>query len=151
MSINKLRSSPSNMKSVMLTSSPGLLMRDTSIEAPPEAANIGRFALLERRLRRTEWFAAALGISLIGIVSLAALGSHDAKPHFGEIDVERINVVEKDGHVRMVIANRKRSPGPLYKGRPFGYPGGTRAGLIFYDDEGTEDGGLIFRGNTENG
>ena len=68
------------------------------------------------------------------------------KARFGEIDVERINIVEPDGKLRMVLANRPRSIGPIYKGKPFGYPGGSRPGLIFFNDEGTENGGLTFEG-----
>jgi hypothetical protein len=60
--------------------------------------------------------------------------------------VERINIVEPDGSYRMVISNRPRSIGPIYKGKPFGYPGGTRPGIIFFNDEGTENGGLTFTG-----
>ncbi|MGQ0642666.1 MAG: hypothetical protein ACT4P6_18135 [Gemmatimonadaceae bacterium] len=60
--------------------------------------------------------------------------------------MERINVVEPDGNYRMVISNRPRSIGPIYKGKPFGYPGGTRPGIIFFNDEGTENGGLTFTG-----
>lgn len=68
------------------------------------------------------------------------------KQRFGEIDVQRINVVEPDGKLRMVISNRKLSIGPVYKGKPFGYAGGTRPGIIFFNDEGTENGGLTFEG-----
>jgi hypothetical protein len=46
----------------------------------------------------------------------------------------------------MVISNRPRSIGPIYKGKPFGYPGGGRPGIIFFNDEGTENGGLTFTG-----
>lgn len=70
---------------------------------------------------------------------------------FKEIDVERINIVEKDGSTRLVISNKERSPGPIQRGQPFGYPGGTRAGMIFYNDEGTENGGLIFSGKRVDG
>lgn len=73
------------------------------------------------------------------------------KVRFSEIDVERINVVEPDGHYRMVIANRARSIGPIAYGKPFGYPGGTRPGIIFFNDEGTENGGLTMSGKTEDG
>src|SRR5712691_5566945 len=73
------------------------------------------------------------------------------KQKFGEIDVERINVVEKDGSTRLVISNKERSPGPIERGKSFGYPDGGRAGMIFYNDEGTENGGLIFSGKKENG
>lgn len=116
----------------------------------PNEALVGRLTLVERQLQRTRWLASA-AIGAVAVFSLAAFKSSVQKTHFDEIDVERINVVERDGRVRLVIANQSRSPGPLFKGKPFGYPGGTRAGLIFYDDEGTEDGGLIFRGKTENG
>jgi hypothetical protein len=66
---------------------------------------------------------------------------------FTEIDVERINVVEPDGKYRMVISNRPRSIGPIYQGKPFGYAGGGRPGIIFFNDEGTENGGLTFTGS----
>jgi hypothetical protein len=65
---------------------------------------------------------------------------------FDEIDVERINIVEKDGKLRMIISNRDRSSGPIAYGKPFGYKGGTRPGMIFFNDEGTENGGLTFTG-----
>jgi hypothetical protein len=61
--------------------------------------------------------------------------------------VERINIVEPDGSYRMVLSNRPRSIGPIYKGKPFGYAGGTRPGIIFFNDEGTENGGLTFTGS----
>jgi hypothetical protein len=61
-------------------------------------------------------------------------------------NVERINVMEPDGKYRLVISNRPRSIGPIYKGKPFGYAGGNRPGLIFFNDEGTENGGLTFTG-----
>lgn len=63
-----------------------------------------------------------------------------------EITVERINVVERDGTLRLVISNRERSPAPVIRGKSFGFPGGNRAGLIFYNEEGTEAGGLIASG-----
>ncbi|MFN0180877.1 MAG: hypothetical protein ACKVZ0_18900 [Gemmatimonadales bacterium] len=73
------------------------------------------------------------------------------KAKFTEIDVERINIVEPDGNYRMVISNKTRSIGPIAYGKPFGYPGGTRPGIIFFNDEATETGGLTFGGKTENG
>jgi hypothetical protein len=65
---------------------------------------------------------------------------------FDEITVERINVVERDGTLRLVIANRERSPAPVIRGKAYGFPGGNRAGLIFYNEEATESGGLITSG-----
>jgi hypothetical protein len=79
---------------------------------------------------------------VIGLTSI--LSGRAAKTHFAEIDVERINIVEKDGKLRMVMANKERTPGPVERGVPFAYGGGRRVGLIFYNDEGTECGGLAF-------
>jgi hypothetical protein len=83
---------------------------------------------------------------LLIVVSLAAFRQGTQRHKITELDVERINVVEPDGSYRMVISNRPRSIGPIYKGKPFGYAGGTRPGIIFFNDEGTENGGLTFTG-----
>jgi hypothetical protein len=84
--------------------------------------------------------------TLLVVLSVAAFSRTTQKAKFEEIDVERINVVEPNGMYRMVISNRPRSIGPIYKGKPFGYPGGNRPGIIFFNDEGTENGGLTFTG-----
>jgi hypothetical protein len=83
--------------------------------------------------------------ALVGPLAVAVL-RQDERPRFEEIDVERINVVEPDGKLRLVISNRVRSPGPIYQGEPFGYEGGGRPGMIFFNDEETENGGLTFTG-----
>ena len=103
---------------------------------------------IRRELRLLEGYAIVI-TALLGTVSLAAFRQASQKQKFTEIDVERINVVEKDGKLRMVISNRDRSIGPIYKGKPFGYKGGTRPGIIFFNDEGTENGGLTFTGKRE--
>ncbi len=84
--------------------------------------------------------------ALILVLAVTAFVRQPQKQKFGEIDVERINIVEPDGKLRMVISNRPRSIGPIYKGKPFGYAGGNRPGIIFFNDEGTENGGLTLRG-----
>ena len=93
---------------------------------------------------------AAAATALLGIFTLGAF-RQSQRPRFEEIDVERINVVEPDGKLRMVISNKGRSIGPIGYGEPFGYPGGTRPGIIFFNDEETENGGLTFGGRTEDG
>jgi hypothetical protein len=100
---------------------------------------------IRRELRLLKAYAVVVTL-LLGSLSLAAFRQSSQKTRFTEIDVERINVVEPDGKLRMVISNRPRSIGPIYKGKPFGYPGGGRPGIIFFNDEGTENGGLTFTG-----
>jgi hypothetical protein len=69
------------------------------------------------------------------------------KAAFDEIDVKRINVREDDGTLRMIVSNTSRSPGIIYHGKERPHPGGNRgAGIIFYNNEGTENGGLTFSG-----
>jgi hypothetical protein len=96
--------------------------------------------------RQVRWLKAwALGSTgVLAVLALAAF--RQPKQRFTEIDVERINIVEPDGKLRLVLSNRPRSIGPIYKGQPFGYAGGTRPGIIFFNDEGTENGGLTFSG-----
>ncbi len=89
----------------------------------------------------------AVGVTaVLAASSIMGFARAPQKARFTEIDVERINIVEPDGKLRMVLSNRPRSIGPIYKGRPFGYEGGTRPGIIFFNDEGTENGGLTFAG-----
>lgn len=100
---------------------------------------------LAKDVRFLKRYAIASTTVLLGLGIVAF--RRPARPEkFTEIDVERINVVEPDGKYRMVISNRPRSIGPIYKERPFGYPGGGRPGIIFFNDEGTENGGLTFTG-----
>jgi hypothetical protein len=101
---------------------------------------------LERDVRFLKRYAIVSTLAFGALVLLAFRQQQAPRTKFQEIDVERINVVEPDGSYRLVISNRPRSIGPIYKGKPFGYEGGGRPGLIFFNDEGTENGGLTFTG-----
>lgn len=93
---------------------------------------------------------ATASTALVVVLLLAAFQAQSSATSFEEINVQRINVVEADGRVRMVIANKQRSPAVVIAGRALGKPG-ERPGLIFYNDEGEENGGLIFGGSRVNG
>ncbi|HWZ57735.1 MAG TPA: hypothetical protein VNW46_02070 [Gemmatimonadaceae bacterium] len=91
-----------------------------------------------------------LSTTVTGVLAIAAFTRATAKPRFAEIDVERINIVEADGRVRMTISNAERSPGWVFRGTAV--PGRPKqAGMIFYNDEGEENGGLIFGGKKVGG
>ena len=105
---------------------------------------------IERDLRFLKLYAGAMTL-VVGVMSVAAFTRGEvrvAHAKFDVIDVERINVREPNGNYRLVISNRPRSIGPIYKNKPFGYEGGGRPGLIFFNDEGTENGGLTFTGSS---
>lgn len=73
---------------------------------------------------------------------------------FEEIDVERINIVEKDGTVKMIITNVERFPnGDIKINERLTNPDRKqRAGMLFFNEEGIEAGGFIFDGKKdENG
>src|SRR5438094_741304 len=105
---------------------------------------------LEKQVRFLKIYAIVATL-VCAVFLLTAFTLQNRPQKFQEINVERINVVEKDGSLRLVISNNERSPGPIERGKPFGYPGGSRAGMIFYNEEGTENGGLVFSGKKENG
>jgi hypothetical protein len=88
-------------------------------------------------------------VTTAALIVLIAAGFTRQSQRFQTIDVERINIVEKDGRVRLVISNLDRSPPPMERGQPFGYQGGNRAGMIFYNEEGTENGGITYTGKRD--
>jgi hypothetical protein len=65
---------------------------------------------------------------------------------FESIDVQRINIVEPDGTLCMVISNKSAAPGAIIRGKEFAHPDRQSAGILFFNDEATENGGLIFGG-----
>ena len=101
-----------------------------------------------RRLRRTN--AVAFGLLTVVAVTAFVQARPAAKAKFDEIDVERINVREPDGKLRLTISNHARLPEVVIGGKAYPLRGGTgvkSAGLIFFNDEGNENGGLAWAGS----
>lgn len=95
-------------------------------------------------------YSGALTAVVIGVMMSGAVqGIGPAR--FTEIDVQRINVREPDGTLRMVISNQTAFPEIPYRGREVPHPERDTAGMLFMNEEGTEVGGLIFGGKDENG
>lgn len=68
---------------------------------------------------------------------------------FDRIRVHRIDVVEPDGTERLLISDRTEFPGEFYHGHESPRHDRTdSAGMLFINDEGTEDGGLIYGGQS---
>lgn len=92
------------------------------------------------------------GCAFTGLTLLAAFAVSGTKTpataHFDEITVGRINIEEPDGTRRLVISNRTQFPGDFVKGKETPRPDrSTYAGMLFINDDGSEDGGLIFNGS----
>jgi len=86
-----------------------------------------------------------IGVTAI-LVVLIGLNFLKGNEKYKEITAERINIVEADGTLRMVLSNRTlQHPGRIdkkdlpHRDRP--------AGLLFFNDEGDECGGLGYNGD----
>lgn len=101
-------------------------------------------------MTRTGWIVAiAQSVALavvLGLILVRSAPLDEARTAFDEIDVHRINVREPDGTLRLVISNHASLPGIIVEGeeRPFNRP---QAGMLFYNDDASETGGLIFGGH----
>jgi hypothetical protein len=81
-------------------------------------------------------YAATVTLAL-GFVLLT--GFNSAKTTYGEIDVERINVREPDGTLRMTISNHARMPGMIIGDKEYPHPNRVEAGqamIQFLDGNG---------------
>jgi hypothetical protein len=104
-----------------------------------------------RSIRRQLLFlhAYALATTLI-LAALAASAFMQATRPQSEITAERINIVDADGTLRLVISNKDRMhPGViggkvLQRPRPY-------AGFLFFNDQGDEAGGMTLTGREANG
>jgi hypothetical protein len=97
-------------------------------------------------------FAATAAIST-SILLFSSFKSN-SNQKFETIDVQRINVVEADGTVKLIITNAGLFPNGEEKinGRPTNVTRKKRAGMLFYNEDGIECGGLIYDGEKkENG
>ncbi len=104
---------------------------------------------IRKQVSFLKWMLGILTV-VLAIIILAIFIKPDIT-HFKEISAERINIVEDNGKLRLVISNKSRSPEVLAYGKPYvpAIPGHNRPGLFFYNDEGTENGGLVFMGHKD--
>ncbi|WP_289045910.1 hypothetical protein [uncultured Olleya sp.] len=97
-------------------------------------------------------FAITSALGILAFASMAMKQSEDKK--FGTIDVERINIIEKDGTTKMIITNVDRFPNgkDSINNRPTNIKRKKRAGMLFFNEDGIECGGFIYDGQkTEDG
>lgn len=76
--------------------------------------------------------------------------SDSSSQKFDEITVERINIVEADGTLKMVISNQERQHPGMIDGKKFD-DRERSPGIIFFNEEQDEVGGLMYSGNKEEG
>ncbi|MGL4233812.1 MAG: hypothetical protein ACRCWJ_20825 [Casimicrobium sp.] len=106
--------------------------------------------LISQLQQQNRFLKQCLGIGGAAILALLLMGakSNNEKTKFAEIDVERINIVNPNGKVEMVLANRVRLPNAVVNGKEIAEKR-QKPGLLFYNDVGDEAGGLIFDGKLD--
>ena len=89
---------------------------------------------------------------IFAVTVLAGFARPLQNASFDQITVRRMNVVEPDGTVRLIVSDKAEFPGLYLHGKETQRPDrGDSAGMLFVNDEGTEDGGLIYGGRKEAG
>jgi len=101
---------------------------------------------LEKEVRFLKIYAVVATL-VCAIFFLTGFVTQNKKQKFEEIDVERINVVEKDGKLDMVISNQERQHPGIVNGKIIERKGPRPPGIIFFNHLGDEMGGLIFGDN----
>lgn len=82
------------------------------------------------------------------LLAILALRNQPGHGKFQTLDVERINVITKEGKHAVVIANAERMPGNIIGGKEHPYGGRRAGGVLFYNRDGDEAGGLLFDNDT---
>jgi hypothetical protein len=101
-----------------------------------------------RQFNQTFLFVYSLVVTLAFIATMIRFSkeANRNRTSFDKIEAQQIKIVEPNGTLRMIISNHSKFPGIIVKGKeePFDRP---QAGFLFYNDEGSENGGLIFGGS----
>ncbi len=101
---------------------------------------------MKRELVFLRSFVVATVAAIIFISNVAFKQSGNQR--FSEIDVERINIIEADGTVKMIITNVDKFPNGDDKinERGTNITRKKRSGMLFFNEDGIEAGGFIYDG-----
>lgn len=123
----------------------------------------GIVVLMTRLLSNPQFLAVYSGVlTIVFVVTVAFATAHGAfspravsaagqsglrDADFDQITVHRINIVEPNDAPRLILSDKAEFPGSLYHGKEIARPERTdSAGMLFMNDEGTENGGLLIGG-----
>ena len=102
---------------------------------------------LRRQLRILQLYS-VLSFSVLAFVSVSAFTQ--AQQRIDELTVQRLNVVDANGTLRFVLSNKDRMHPGVMDGVTINRPRPV-AGMLFFNDEGDEVGGLTYTGTDDNG
>src|ERR687896_197507 len=105
---------------------------------------------LRRDLRILKGYVLVSSLSIV-FLAIAALAQQPAAPQtLDELTVQRLTVVDANGTLRLVLSNKDRMHPGVIDGVTINRPRPV-AGLIFFNDEGDEVGGLTITGQERDG
>ena len=89
-------------------------------------------------------------LSSLVLVLLCTAAFTQSTQKFGHVSVERLDIVDANGTLRMVISNKDRQHPGVIEGRTIDRPRPV-AGMLFFNEAGDEVGGLTFTGQEVEG
>ena len=104
---------------------------------------------IRRQLRILQVYA-AMSFALAAFVSVTAFTQPSSTQRIDELTVQRLNVVDANGTLRFVLSNKDRMHPGVMDGVTINRPRPV-AGMLFFNDEGDEVGGLTYTGSDDNG
>jgi len=104
---------------------------------------------IRRQLRILQVYA-AMSLALAAFVSVTAFTQQSSTQRIDELTVQRLNVVDANGTLRFVLSNKDRMHPGAMDGVTINRPRPV-AGMLFFNDEGDEVGGLTYTGSDDNG
>ena len=104
---------------------------------------------IRRQLRILQVYATA-SFATLAFLAIAAFTQSSSQQRIDELTVQRLNVVDANGTLRFVLSNKDRMHPGVMDGVTMNRPRPV-AGMLFFNDEGDEVGGLTFTGTDDNG
>ena len=103
---------------------------------------------LQKQVKALKIYAGFLTLLVLALM-LMVFKQTSSSDHFKHITAERLDIVDANGQIRMAISNHDRQHPGTIDGKEL--PKRDRpAGMIFFNDDGDECGGLVYDGNKKN-
>jgi len=104
---------------------------------------------IRRQLRILQVYA-GISFAILAFLFVTAFTQSNAQQRIDELTVQRLNVVDANGTLRFVLSNKDRMHPGVMDGVTINRPRPV-AGMLFFNDEGDEVGGLTYSGTDDNG
>jgi hypothetical protein len=104
---------------------------------------------LRRDIRLLQGYAGLSSLALV-VLAVSAFSQAPTAQNLAELTVQRLNVTDANGTLRLVLSGKDRMHPGILDGKLIDRPRPV-AGLLFFNDEGDEVGGLTITGEERDG